>query len=142
MDKTEKAMELFNKGCNCCQATFLPLCEEINIDPKIALKISSGFGGGMQQGEVCGAVSGAIMFLGLKNGNSSTEDLEAKEITGKLVKKFCTEFKNKNGSIICKELLGCNTSTEEGKQYAKDNNLRESLCENFVKDAIDLVDKY
>lgn len=142
MDKKERAMELFRGGCNCCQSTFLSLCEEIDLDPKTALKISSGFGGGMQQGEICGAVSGAVMLLGLKNGNSSIEDLESKEKTGKLVKEFCTQFKNKNGSIICKDLLGCDTSTEEGKQYAHDNNLREKTCENLVKDAIDLASKY
>jgi len=142
LDKKERAMELFNSGCNCCQSTFLALCEEMDLDPKTALKISSGFGGGMQQGEICGAVTGAVMHLGLKNGNSSIDDAEAKEKTGKLVKEFCTEFKNRNDSIICKELLGCDTSTVEGKQYSTDNKLKEKTCKNLVKDAIDIACNY
>lgn len=141
MDNIERAINLLNNGCNCCQATLLPLCNDLGLDAETALKISCGFGGGMTQGEVCGTVSGAIMLLGLKNGNGSIEDQEAKEKTRELVKEFCGKFRQKNGSIICRELLGCDTSTESGKKYAEDNNLKKKICEGLLKDAIELVNK-
>lgn len=142
MDRINKSLELFNNGCNCCQATFLSLSEEMGLEKETALKIACGFGGGMHQGEVCGAVSGGIMLLGLKNGNGDLADQEAKEKTTELVKEFCSQFKQKNGSIICRELLGCDKSTESGKQYAEDNNLKEKICQNLVKDAIELVSSF
>lgn len=139
MDNIEKAIDLLNNGCNCCQATLLSLCNDLGLESETALKISCGFGGGMTQGEVCGTVSGAIILLGIKNGNGSIDDQESKDKTKELVKEFCSRFKQKNGSIICKELLGCDTSTESGKKYAEDNNLKKEICEGLLRNAIELV---
>jgi C_GCAxxG_C_C family probable redox protein len=75
------------------------------LDADTARKISCGFGGGMRHGEVCGAVTGAIMILGLKYGQYNTDDKKSKEITYQYVKEFNKRFMDINGTIICRDLL-------------------------------------
>lgn len=104
-----------------------------------ALKISCGFGGGMRQGEVCGAVTGAIMVLGLKYGQNNEGDTGSKENTYRIVQEFNKKFRDKNGSIICRELLGCDVSTENGRKYAKDNGLFEKVCPKLISSAVDIL---
>jgi len=74
MTKKEKVRELYNKGYNCSQRTLSVFCNECNLDNETALKIASGFGAGMQQGEVCGIISSAVMVIGLKYGHSIGTD--------------------------------------------------------------------
>ena len=105
MSKT--AEELFKEGYNCAQAVFCSHCEELGIDIETGAKLSSAFGGGMgRMREVCGAVSGLFMLLGLKEGYSDPTNNEAKKELYSKVQKLAGEFKEEFGSIICKELLG------------------------------------
>ena len=82
MNKKEEAINLFNNGFNCSQAVLSVFCEDLGLDKKTALRISTGFGAGFQKGEVCGAVSGAIMTLGLINGHFIEGDTESKNKKG------------------------------------------------------------
>ena len=104
------------------------------ISKEDALKIGACFGSGMRKGEVCGACTGALMALGLKYGDSKPESNEA-------CKKFLDEFKNENGSYICRELLECDISTEDGVQYALDNNLFKEFCPKMVESATGIAEK-
>lgn len=104
-----KARELFLSGYNCSQAVLGAFCEELGLDFKTALMLSSSFGGGMGRlREVCGALTGAFMVAGLKKGYTSPTDKEAKTEHYKLIQDMANSFKEENGSIICRELLeGC-----------------------------------
>lgn len=131
MTKIEKALENF-KNYNCCQATISVFAEDLNLDVETALKISSGFGGGLTKAEVCGAVSGACMAIGLKYGSTDPENEESKE----KVKEFMNKFIEKNKSCTCKGLLGYDKSTEEGAKIVEEIELTEKLCPGFIASAI------
>jgi C_GCAxxG_C_C family probable redox protein len=90
---------------------------------------------------VCGAVSGAIMVLGLKFGMTDESDNDAKDKTNDLVGDFINKFKIMNGSIRCRDLLQCNLSTLEGRQIAKEKDLFNTLCPRFVSDAAQILEE-
>jgi C_GCAxxG_C_C family probable redox protein len=142
MKKKEKALELFNGSFNCSQAVFTVFAEEFGLEKEEALKISCGFGGGMaRMGNTCGAVTGAYMAIGLKYGKSKPEDNEARDITFSKIHQFSDEFKKKNNSLVCNELLGCDYGSPEGRKFAADNNLHSKICNNLVADAVEIVEK-
>ena len=91
--------------------------------------------------ETCGAVTGAFMVIGLKYGRSDILDLSAKEKTYKLVREFSKRFKSRNGSIVCKELLGIDISTKRGMAAAHKKNIHGTCCLKFVKDAAEILEE-
>lgn len=112
MTRPEKAKQLFMSGYNCSQAVVGAFIDDFAVDFDTAMKLSSSFGGGMgRMREVCGAVSGAFMIAGLKCGYCDPCDEAAKSAHYALIQKIAADFKQQNGSIICRELLegvGCN----------------------------------
>ena len=103
----QTAMALFKEGYNCSQALVLTFCEDLGIDQKTALMMSSSFGGGMGRlREVCGAVSGMFMVAGLKSGYTDPADREGKKSHYASIQHLAEEFKKENHSIVCRELLG------------------------------------
>lgn len=103
----ERARELFKEGYNCSQAVFGAFAEELGMSFETAVLISSSFGGGMGRlREVCGAVSGMFMAAGLAFGTTDITDHKAKSDHYALIQSLASEFKEQNGSIICRELLG------------------------------------
>lgn len=141
MTHIEKAQELFEQKYHCSQAVLAAFAEELGLTEKQALKLGACFGGGMCKGEVCGACTGALMALGLKFGQSEIDDLNSREKTNDKTIKFLELFKEKNGSYICKELLGCDLATQEGKNYAKEHNLFTEFCPNMVISAVEIAEK-
>ena len=110
MTKAERARALFLEGCNCAQAVFLAFAEE-KMDRETALKIASGFGGGMAgMRGVCGAVSGMFMAYGLLRGPADPSDRAAKTKSYETLRQLAGEFEARNGSIICRQLLGLDPS--------------------------------
>jgi len=141
MNKVDEAMSSFREGFNCSQSILSTYCSEFGLDRKIALKLSTGFGSGMGGlAKICGAVSGSFMVIGLKYGRAKIEDIEAKERTYNKVQDFVKQFENIYGSIICKELIGCDISTQEGKKIAQDQNLFKEKCPKFVKEATKILE--
>jgi C_GCAxxG_C_C family probable redox protein len=142
MKNIDRAVALFVEGFSCSQSVIGAYSQEYDLNLKTALKVSSAFGGGMgHNDEVCGAVSGALMVIGLKYGRTEADDREAKENTYALAKKFVNGFRSIYGSIRCTDLLGCNLSTEDGVKNAREKNLFETLCVDFVKDAAKILEK-
>lgn len=142
MTKAEKARQYFKEGYNCCQAVVLAFADEIGIDKKTALALSSSFGGGFGRlREICGAVSGMGIVAGLKYGYTSPEA----NANGKkaehyaLIQKLAKEFEEKNGSIICRELTGLEKGThipdERNKEYYK-----KRPCDELVYDAAKILE--
>ena len=106
MDHSVKAGELFLGGCNCAQAVFLAFEDVTGIDRKLAAKLSSPFGGGMgRMREVCGAVSGMLMVLGVLYGYDEQDGDAKKRQLYKDVQALAGSFREECGSIICREIL-------------------------------------
>lgn len=142
MSRVEQAVSCFKEGFSCSQALLSIYGVEFGLDRETALKVSGAFGGGMgRMGETCGAVTGAFMVIGLKYGNTRVDDRQAKEKTYSLVKEFVEKFKSRNGSIACRELLGCDISTPEGMEIAKEKNLFATLCPKLVSDAAEIIEQ-
>lgn len=142
MDRVERAVSCFKEGFSCSQAILSSYGEQFGLNRELALKVSGAFGGGMaRMGETCGAVTGAFMVIGLKYGKTKVEDEQAKERAYSLVREFVDRFKSRNGSIVCRELLGCDISTPEGSDLAKEKNLFATLCPKFVQDAAEIIEQ-
>ena len=116
--------------------------ERFGLDHEMASEVSGAFGGGMGHlGETCGAVTGAFMLIGLKYGVTRAEDEKRREKAHHLVKEFAREFKSRNGSITCRELLGCDISTSEGMKLAEDNEHFITRCPKFVRGAAEIIEQ-
>ncbi len=103
----EKAIKLFKEGYNCAQSVFLAFNDVMGLDEATALKLSSSFGGGIARlREVCGAVSGMCMVLGVLYGYESPTDMDAKKAHYAFIREATEKFKAENGSIICRDILG------------------------------------
>jgi C_GCAxxG_C_C family probable redox protein len=139
MDSVERAALSFKEGFNCAQAVLSAYGPELGLNRELALKVAGAFGGGMgRQGETCGAVTGAFMAIGLKCGVAKADE-EAKEKTYRLVKEFTEAFKARNGSTICRELLGLDIGTVEGRKKATEKKLFTTLCPKLVRDAAEII---
>jgi len=142
MSSETKAVDIFQEGFNCSQAVLTNYAPALGLERETALKLASAFGGGMaQMGETCGAVTGAFMVIGLRYGRFTADDLAAKEKTYALVKEFVTRFSAKHGSIMCRDILGYDLSTEEGRALVKEKELTRTLCPEFVQDAVNILDE-
>jgi C_GCAxxG_C_C family probable redox protein len=140
MSEVEKAASCFSEGFMCSQAVLTAYAGQFDMDRETALKVSAAFGGGMgRMGEICGAVTGAFMVIGLKYGRTMVQDAKSHEKTNRLVREFVDRFKSRNGSIVCRELLGCDLSTQAGQKVFVDKKLRDTLCTKFVRDAAEIV---
>ncbi len=138
------AKDLFTQGYNCSQAVVLAFCDEMGLDAETALKISSSFGGGMGRlREVCGAVSGMFMVLGMLDGYTDPLDTDAKAEQYKIIQSMAMKFKAENQSIICRELLGLeegdNSPIPEARSQAY---YQRRPCGELVASAAEIIDEY
>jgi len=107
VNKSEEARRLFLSGANCAQSVVGAFHEECGLDFDTAMCLASGFGAGMGRlREVCGAVSGMFMVVGLKYGYSDLSDKKSKDEHYALIQALAGKFKKETGSIVCRELLG------------------------------------
>jgi C_GCAxxG_C_C family probable redox protein len=142
MSKVEDAAACFEAGFSCSQAVLSAYAPQFGLDRESALKVSGAFGAGMgRMGETCGAVTGAFMVIGLKHGKTRAEDDEAKERAYRLVQEFADQFRARHGSIVCRELLGCDLSIPEQRALAQEKKLTATLCPRFVHDAAEIVEQ-
>ena len=142
MNKVNEAVEYFNKGFNCSQAIFSTYGPEFGLEKETALKIATPFGGGISQmGETCGAVTGALMVIGLKYGRIAIEDTESKEKTYEIVHELVKRFNERHGSIKCKDILGYDLNTPDGKKKVSEQGLTKTLCPVFVKDTAEILEE-
>lgn len=142
MTKVERANSYFEKGFSCSQAVLTAYAPELGMEEDMALRVSQAFGGGIaHMGETCGAVSGALMAIGLKYGRASAEGVEAKEQTYALAEQFVAAFKERNGTIVCKELLGYDISNPEELERAREESIFDTVCFKLVRDATEIVEQ-
>ena len=140
-ERKEKALSLFNEGYNCSQAVFCAYADLFDVDPEMAKQLTSSLGGGMGRlREVCGAVSGSFLLLGLRYPASDPNDKKAKTANYASVQRVAEAFKSRFGSIICRELLDVKRQKESpvpsdrnAEYYAK------RPCARFVVEASEIV---
>jgi len=133
----QKAKTRFENGYACSQSVFSTLSPNLGLDEETALKVSSAFGGGMgRHGEVCGAVTGALMALGLKFSSTNEDKEEAiREASQELMRRF----KEEKGSLLCRELLGYHLIVPEERETAKESGVFQTRCPIFVQHATELA---
>ena len=140
MTNTERALDLFSRQFNCAQAVLAALGPAEGLTEHDCLRIAAPFGGGIGRlGETCGAVTGAIMAIGLRYGAAAARDPETKTALYERVRDFVARFKARHGSIICRDLLGCDLGTPEGVQQAKVRDTHHTVCTALVRSAIELA---
>lgn len=145
MSKKDAAMALFEQGYNCAQAVAGAFCEEIGMDMNSAVRLASGFGGGFGRlREVCGAVSGMVIVANMLYGYESPTDNTAKTAHYKDIQLIVLEFKKRNGTYICHELLELPENDpkspvpeERTKEYYK-----KRPCKELVGEAADILEKF
>ncbi len=142
MNKAEEAIRLFSGNFNCAQSVLSAFAQELGLEREPALKIATSFGGGIAHlDELCGAMTGALMVIGLKHGMVKDEDLEAKEKTYALSQEFAARFKSRNGSLRCTELIGYNLGLPEDYEKAREADVFNARCKKFVKDSVEILEE-
>lgn len=138
-NRVETAVCHFDHGLNCSQAILLTYGKQYGIDRNTAVRVARAFGGGMaRMCETCGAVTGAYMVIGLKYDDE--DEKSAKEATYRLAREFARRFKEKHGTINCKELTNCDLGTPEGQAYFRENNLHAN-CASYVRTAAEILER-
>ena len=142
MGKPDDAVATFKAGFNCAQAVLAALGPDLGLTREQCLKAACAFGGGMARtARTCGAVTGAMMAIGLKHGQTRLDDPEARKNAYKLTRELMQQFVARNKSLECRDLLGCDIGTEAGLKQAMDMNFHKTVCPKFVKDASEIAEK-
>ena len=144
LGRKELAQKYFVDGYNCSQSVVLAYADLLGIEEKSLAKLASSFGGGMGRlREVCGAASGMFMVLGLLYGYDDPKASEEKKEQYRKVQEAAKAFEEKNGSIVCRQLLGLDvnhdeyTPSERTKEY-----YQKRPCKELVGDAADILEEF
>ena len=141
VNRADKAAELF-ESCNCAQSVLTAYADMFNLDREKALQVASGFGGGIGRlQETCGAVTGAVMVLGLMSGFKEEDGRNGINMIYEKTRKLTDGFADLKGSIKCRDLLGCDLLTEEGQKCFREKNLRKE-CEGYIRLVCELLDEH
>lgn len=136
----QQAADLHKQGFNCCQAMTVIYGPPFGLAADQAAKVAAGFGGGIgRMGDICGALSGAIMVLGLKYGATDPKDKATKMKTYQIVGKVVERFKQVCGSTDCRDLLGFDLSTPEGSLRSQQPGAFDK-CADFVRQAGEILE--
>lgn len=142
MNHSEKALENFLKGYNCSQSVAVAFCDVTGMTPEYAARLASSFGGGVgRMREICGAVSGMLLVAGLLYGYDTPGDDVRKKEHYALVQSLAGQFRDREGSIICREILknppsDPNPTPRTADFYAK------RPCGRLVALAAEILDEY
>jgi C_GCAxxG_C_C family probable redox protein len=141
--RSETATAMMSAGFNCAQSVLCVFCEDTGLERETALKLATGFGAGLaRRQEVCGAVTGAVMAIGLRHGLDNAENNEAKERTYRLTRELMDRFVAEFGSFWCRKLLdGCDLTTAEGQKLYKEKGLAEGVCRPCVRGAVRILEE-
>jgi len=140
MDRAQQAMQIFREGFNCSQAVLAVFAEDFGLERSAALRLACGFGGGMRMGGPCGALSGACMAIGLKYGKSRADDNDSRDRTYALVQQLAASFRSLHGTVLCRDLIGCDISTPQGYDEAKQKKVFLDICPGLVADAVKILE--
>jgi C_GCAxxG_C_C family probable redox protein len=135
-----KAREYFGSSYNCAQSTLRALLETKKCYFKQAPYLAAGFGGGIgRQGQTCGAVTGAIMAIGVLAAQKTSDVKEHKKLTYELAARFLKEFREMKGTTICRELIGFDVGDPQAHAEAEKKGVFQDICSHLVEDAVGIV---
>lgn len=138
MNRIDMAENNFRSGLSCAQAILSTYGPDLGLDRETSIKVAGAFGAGMSRmGATCGAVTGALMVLGL---TLDLSDPEGKDRVYDLGQEFCFHFREQNGSVICLYLMGEDVSTAEGRRIIKEKDLPGTICANLVRSAAEILE--
>lgn len=140
MEKKDIAAARFKDGFCCSQAVFSVFAPQIGLDEITALKVADGFGSGMTMCSICGAVTGGIMTISLYYGRTQPDDEDSKLKNRATIQDFLQRFKEINGDLECKQLLGCDISIPEAKELAEKNGLFDTVCPRLIMSSVETLE--
>lgn len=140
-DRSCKAVKHFMKSMNCSQAVLETFASSLGIEVKTARRIAAAFAGGMGRGSECGAVTGALMVIGMRYGKTKSKDPKADEKTFAKTSEFIREFRARHIQVRCSALLGTNMGTPEGISKAEQMGYFISRCPNYVSSSVEILEK-
>ena len=141
MNTTEKAIKLYKDEYNCPQSVLCAYADKLGLDQETAQKIASPFGGGIARtGKICGAITGGLMVIGMKNWTDGSDKEAAKSKVYQISNEFMDEMRKRNNTLNCEGLLGISVSTAEGRALVKEKNLNQKICNKVITDVINILD--
>lgn len=141
MDRTDKACKYHESGCNCAQSVLAAFSDVTGLDEAESLRIGGGFGNGAGTGELCGAITGAVMTLGLLVPSNPDNPAAGKREAVALSKEFQARFKEKFGALRCQELLPLRFAPDDTTPAAKRLGLSEKQhCRIMIVTAAEIVE--
>jgi C_GCAxxG_C_C family probable redox protein len=140
--RKETAAEKFLEGYNCAQSVLYSFCDDLHFEKNTALKIACGFGVGMGlKGKVCGAVTGGIMVMGIKFGRGEKGEPTAMYLTYTKTRELMSQFTDKHGTFICRNLIhGLELTTEEGQKQFMEKDLLNKSCILYVQSVVEILE--
>ena len=143
-ERAKRAKEYFNQGYNCAQSVALAYADITSLDEQMVATITASFGGGMGRlREVCGAVSGMAFVASFISPCPTADDTAAKKANYALVQEFAEKFRQQNGAIVCRELLGLDRSKDEPMPSPRTAEYyKKRPCAEYVYDAALIVGEY
>jgi C_GCAxxG_C_C family probable redox protein len=141
-EKSKQAAETFRNGFNCSQSVLSVFAQDFGLTKDSCLRLASPFGSGIaRMQQTCGAVTGALMVIGLKYGKGKNGTEEDKTHAYKLSEQFIAEFRKQHNTICCLELLdGLDMNTPEGKAEIQERELFRNNCSKYVKFAVEITE--
>lgn len=141
MSKADMAISKLNEGFNVSQAMLATFGPELGVDENAASKLTAAIPGhGEYTGDICGTVLSGLMILGLKYGNVEAGDKGTIKKLTDITDEFVAEFKARNDSIKCSEILGIDISSQEGWAQAEEQKMINDVCSNLLRDAVEILE--
>jgi C_GCAxxG_C_C family probable redox protein len=140
--RVDRALRQFAQGFHCAQSVFEAYAADFGIDRMVARRMANALAGGSGIGGECGAVASAFLVLGLRHGSTKPAfgDVEKEANLFGRIADFVSEFKKRHWAITCRELLGLDVFTREGREAALRKDLFMTRCPGYIRDAITIVD--
>jgi C_GCAxxG_C_C family probable redox protein len=141
MGKVTEAVDCFCRGAACSQAIVGTYGPAVGLPREQGIRLASGFAGGMRLAQTCGAVTGAFLVLGLQHAGPNCEQRDGRENVYAAIREFAARFQQRNHTVVCKELLGCDISSPEGMTRATKEGLFRTICPKLVQDAAEILEE-
>ena len=144
MNHLELADNYHLRGFGCAQSVLAAYSQDFGLEEKLALKLANGFGSGMGRlCRVCGSLTGGFMVIGLKHGRweEDPNHITDTEETYRLVRLLAEQFEAKNGTLLCRELLGLDLNDPIQRQYATDTGLFKTRCTGYILDVVQILEE-
>lgn len=138
----DDAAAMFLEGYNCAQAVLACCGRDRGMPRELAIRVAQAFGGGIgKTGGLCGAVSGGLMTLGLQCAALEGSDAASKAKAAQMAQTLMNEFARRHGTLLCRELTGCDLRAPEGMKRFQEIDAHHTLCPKFVRDAAEIVEE-